>query len=133
MNKLIAGGLAALGLLFAALPQNAAAAEEEKPAPVERMKPLPVEEFYRNFEQVPTGEDLGALFGDRVYIGTAGMADRYNSLTLGWGATGILWQRPVAIVYIRENRFSFRFFEESPVFVLSWYAKKDMMLQDPRP
>ena len=94
----------------------------EQQTPPAKMKPLPVTEFYKHFEQIPVDKDLGELFGKRVYIGTAGNAENYNSLTLGWGATGILWSRPVAIVYIRENRFSYRYFEYSPVYVLSWYS-----------
>ena len=89
-----------------------------------RQKPLPVEDFYKHFEKVPVDKDKGELFGSRVYLGTAGNAENYNSLTLGWGATGVLWSKPVAIVYLRENRFSFRYFEESPVYVLSWYPAK---------
>lgn len=96
-------------------------AEEALPP---RQKPLPVEEFYKHFEKVPIDRDMGALFGGRVYLGTAGSPANYNTLTLGWGATGILWSKPVAIVYIRENRFSYRYFEESPVYVLSWYPAK---------
>ena len=99
-------------------------AAAEKVQPPAKMKPLPVAEFYKNFEQCKVGEDTGKLFGQRVYLGTAGSKDHYNTLTLGWGTTGILWSRPVAIVYIRENRFSYRFFEESPVYVLSWYPQK---------
>ena len=91
-----------------------------------RQKPLPVAEFYKQFEQVPIDKDTGALFGSRVYLGTAGNAANYNSLTLGWGATGVLWMKPVAIVYIRENRFSYRYFEESSIFVLSWYPAQHM-------
>ena len=91
-----------------------------------REKPLPVAEFLKNFEKVDTVKESGSLFGPRVYLGTAGTPENYNSLTLGWGATGVLWGRPTAIVYIRENRYSFRFFEESPVFVLSWYPKQHM-------
>ena len=93
-------------------------AEETLPP---RQKPLPVAEFYKHFERVSIEKDMGALFGGRVYLGTAGSPANYNTLTLGWGATGILWSKPVAIVYIRENRFSYRYFEESPVYVLSWY------------
>ena len=89
-----------------------------------RKKPLPVSEFYRHFDRVKTADEQGTLFGPRVYLGTAGTPEHYNSLTLGWGATGILWGKPAAIVYIRENRFSFRYFEKSPVFVLSWYPAK---------
>jgi flavin reductase (DIM6/NTAB) family NADH-FMN oxidoreductase RutF len=92
----------------------------------QKQKPLPVAEFYRNFEQIPIEKDMGALFGPRVYLGTAGTPERYNTLTLGWGATGVLWSRPSAIVYIRENRYSFRFFEENPIFVLSWYPEQHL-------
>ena len=91
-----------------------------------KQKPLPVAEFYKHFEQIPIEKDMGALFGSRVYLGTAGTPERYNSLTLGWGATGVLWSRPSAIVYIRENRYSFRFFEENPIFVLSWYPEQHL-------
>lgn len=91
-----------------------------------KQKPLPVAEFHKNFEQVPTDRETGELFGPRVYLGTAGTPKFYNSLTLGWGATGILWNRPTAIVYVRENRYSFLFFEQNPVFVLSWYPQRHM-------
>ena len=86
-----------------------------------RLRPLPLKEFYRNFEEVSVKKDTGTLFAPGVYLGTAGTPAHYNSLTLGWGASGVLWGKPAAIVYIRENRFSFRYFEANPVFVLSWY------------
>lgn len=89
-----------------------------------RRKPLPAAEFHKHFESVAIAADQGALFGPRVYLGTAGTPEHYNTLTLGWGATGILWGKPVAIVYIRENRFSYRYFEKFPVFTLSWYPEK---------
>ncbi len=105
--------LLAIGLKAAEIPQNP------------RRKPLPVEEFHKHFEKVPTDKDMGANFAARVYLGTAGDRDHYNSLTLGWGACGVLWGKPVAIVYIRETRFSHAYFEASPLFTLSWYADKD--------
>ena len=95
----------------------------EETLPV-RKKPLPVTEFYKHFKRVPAAGEKGTLFGPPVYLGTAGTPAHYNSLTLGWGATGVLWSKPVAIVYIRENRFSYRYFEKYPVFVLSWYPEK---------
>ena len=113
--------LSALFLAFGAF-----ASGESKAALPPRLRPLPLKEFYRNFEKVEVNRDSGALFGKRVYLGTAGTPAAYNTLTLGWGATGILWGRSVAIVYIRENRFSFRFFEASDIFTLSWYPKEFM-------
>ena len=86
-----------------------------------RMKPLPLEDFYKNFERVDTAKDIGPNFARRPYLGTAGNKEHYNSLTLGWGASGVLWSKPVAIVYIRQNRFSFAYFDAEPIFTLSWY------------
>ena len=112
--------LPAVGLLLACFVLSGA----DAPLPA-RLKPLPVKAFYETFEEVPVRKDTGALFAPGVYLGTAGTEAHYNSLTLGWGASGVLWGKPVAIVYIRENRFSFRYFEENPVFVLSWYGPKE--------
>ena len=89
-----------------------------------RQQPLPVEEFYKHFEKVPTNKETGALFAPRVFLGTAGDREHYNSLTLGWGACGVLWTRPVAIVYIHETRFSHAYFEAAPIFTLSWYGNE---------
>ena len=91
-----------------------------------RRKPLPVEEFLRHFENVPVSKDMGANFAERVYLGTGGNREHYNSLTLGWGACGVLWSKPVAIIYIRENRHSYAYFEAEPVFTLSWYPKEKL-------
>ena len=89
-----------------------------------RQKPLPVEEFLKRFESVPISKDMGANFASRIYLGTGGNSEHYNSLTLGWGACGVLWSKPVAIIYIRENRFSHAYFEAEPLFTLSWYSKE---------
>ena len=90
-----------------------------------RQKPLPVEEFLKRFESVPISKDMGANFASRIYLGTGGNSEHYNSLTLGWGACGVLWSKPVAIIYIRETRHSHAYFEAEPVFTLSWYSKEN--------
>lgn len=115
LNKVLLFGLLLAGTLLYGQDQLLA-----------RTKPLPVSEFYKHFEKLEIDKDSGSLFGPRVYLGTAGNRDNYNSLTLGWGASGVLWGKPAAIVYIRENRFSYRYFEKYPVFVLSWYPEKYM-------
>ena len=100
-------------LIGAELPQNA------------RLKPLPAEEFLKHFEKIPVSEDMGANFAARIYLGTAGNREHYNSLTLGWGACGVLWGKPVAIVYIRETRHSYAYFEAEPIYTLSWYPQEN--------
>jgi len=114
MKKIFCSALAAGGV-------SLAAADELPPA---RHQPLPVAEFYKVFQQVNAEDVEGASFFPGVFLGTAGTEEHYNSLTLGWGAFGSLWSRPVAIVYIRQNRYSYLFFEAEPIFTLSWYPEK---------
>lgn len=55
---------------------------------------------------------------------TAGTAYNYNSMTASWGGFGILWNKPIAIVFIRPHRYTYKFVEENPTFNLSFYTKE---------
>lgn len=39
-----------------------------------------------------------------------------NSMTIGWGATGILWRKPVFSVYIHRSRYSKHIFDAAEYF-----------------
>ena len=38
---------------------------------------------------------------------TAGTKDKFNTMTANWGGTGFLWNRPVAFIFIRPERYTF--------------------------
>ncbi len=63
-------------------------------------------------------------FHKRTALLTAGGISNYNSLTIGWGTIGVLWQRPVMYVYVKPERYSFKFMEENEYFTVSFYGKK---------
>ena len=42
-------------------------------------------------------------FHKRTALLTAGGISNYNSLTIGWGTIGVLWQRPVMYVYVKPE------------------------------
>ena len=44
----------------------------------------------------------------------------YNTMTAGWGGIGELWGRPVAFVFVRPERHTYRFTEESPYITLTF-------------
>lgn len=46
----------------------------------------------------------------------AGLDDRVNTLTVGWGGFGSIWGRKVAFMAIRPERFTFKFTEEADSF-----------------
>jgi flavin reductase (DIM6/NTAB) family NADH-FMN oxidoreductase RutF len=53
---------------------------------------------------------------------TAGSTEAFNTMTASWGGFGILWNKPVAFVFIRPQRHTFRFAEEHSGFTLSFFA-----------
>ena len=55
---------------------------------------------------------------------TAGTKEKFNSMTISWGAMGTLWRVPVLQIFIRPNRYTFKFLEENEYFTVSFYDKK---------
>ncbi|MEO0107802.1 MAG: flavin reductase [candidate division WOR-3 bacterium] len=51
---------------------------------------------------------------------TAGKGTRFNTMTASWGGFGVLWNRPLAIVFVRPTRYTFEFLEQTPRFTLSF-------------
>ena len=47
-----------------------------------------------------------------------------NTMTISWGGLGTLWERPVATVYVKKNRYTFAFMEESDYFTVSFYPEE---------
>ena len=42
----------------------------------------------------------------------------FNSMTISWGALGYLWGRPLAVVVVRPQRYTFEFMERNDSFSL---------------
>jgi flavin reductase (DIM6/NTAB) family NADH-FMN oxidoreductase RutF len=53
---------------------------------------------------------------------TAGVTGNFNTMTASWGATGILWNKPIAICFIRPHRYTFQFAEKYDFFTLSFFG-----------
>ena len=47
-----------------------------------------------------------------------------NTMTASWGGCGILWNRPVAFVFVRPQRFTFPLLETSDAFSLSFLPEE---------
>jgi flavin reductase (DIM6/NTAB) family NADH-FMN oxidoreductase RutF len=76
----------------------------------------------RIFRQTPPGELVNAidLIGEEWMLITAGNPERFNTMTASWGTLGVLWNLPVAICFIRPQRFTFQFAESSAYFTLNF-------------
>ena len=50
---------------------------------------------------------------------TSKAGDRVNSMTIGWGALGTDWNKPVFTAYVRESRFTRELLDKNPEFTVN--------------
>jgi len=62
--------------------------------------------------------------GHDSFLLTAGNISKFNTMTVGWAGMGYLWQKPVAFVFVRPQRFTYKFMEESEFFTISFFDEK---------
>jgi len=53
---------------------------------------------------------------------TAGTLEHYNTMTASWGHMGIMWNLPIAMAWIRPQRYTFEFTEQYSHFTLSFFT-----------
>ena len=82
---------------------------------------------YRVMEQktidLLNNEDIFNLIGKQWMLVTAGNQERFNTMTASWGGIGWLWNKPVAFVFIRPERYTHEFVEANERFTLSFYGE----------
>lgn len=51
---------------------------------------------------------------------STGTPEKFNTMTASWGGIGFLWNRPVATIFVRPERYTFGFIENTGRFSLSF-------------
>ena len=65
------------------------------------------------------------LIGDEYLLLTAGDKDNgYNTMTVSWAQLGFLWNKPVATIYVRPQRYTKQFIDNNELFTLSSYDER---------
>jgi flavin reductase (DIM6/NTAB) family NADH-FMN oxidoreductase RutF len=75
----------------------------------------------KKFTKIPVQElndNVFRLIGDDWMLITAGKPDHFNTMTASWGTAGILWHLPITICFIRPQRYTFEFMEDSEFYTL---------------
>jgi len=44
---------------------------------------------------------------------------RVNTMTIGWGATGIIWNKPALMVMVRKSRYTYQLINDADSFTVS--------------
>jgi len=80
-----------------------------------------------NYSQIqPTsieGNLIRKIASDWMLV-TAGDKNKFNTMTANWGGAGYLWNKPVAFVFVRPERYTYQFMEGSDGFTLSFFNEK---------
>ena len=51
--------------------------------------------------------------------------DSFNAMTIGWGTAGRLWNKPVMIVYVSEDRYTKALMDSSAYFTVSLFPEEN--------
>lgn len=54
---------------------------------------------------------------------TVGNMTSANSMTIAWGSFGFLWNKPIVIVYVSEDRFTKHLMDESEYFTITGFPE----------
>lgn len=79
---------------------------------------------FNKIDPVSLNENVFKIIGDDWMLITAGKADSFNMMTASWGTMGILWNKPIAICFIRPQRYTKQFTEKYDYFTLSFFEEK---------
>lgn len=69
-------------------------------------------------------ENAFDLIGKEWMLVTAGDKTEFNTMTASWGGMGWLWNKPVAFVFIRPERYTHEFVEHGARLTLSFYGER---------
>jgi len=80
-----------------------------------------------SFKEIAPG-DLQAnpfsLIGSDWMLISAGDTEKFNTMTASWGGLGILWNKPVATIYVRPQRYTHEFTSKNDFFTLTFFEEK---------
>ena len=62
------------------------------------------------------GKELGLL--------TAGTLDHFNSLTVMYGAEGMIWSKPAYFAFIKPERYTWEFVRDNDYFTVAYFPKE---------
>lgn len=85
------------------------------------MKRIEIKDLTENFFETISKEWM---------LVTAGTPDHFNTMTASWGGIGFLWNKPVAFVFIRPERYTYEFAEKNEYLTLSFLGDENRQIHN---
>ena len=64
-------------------------------------------------------ETVQALGEGRVLLASKGKGGKPNAMAIGWGTIGLIWGKPIFLVFVRPSRYTYRLIEEGGEFTVN--------------
>ena len=81
-------------------------------------------DHFSNIDPETISDNVFRLIGNDWMLITAGNMNSYNTMTASWGFMGILWNKPIAVCFIRPQRFTLGFVENNDYYTLSFFNEE---------
>ena len=62
-----------------------------------------------------------AAICDEWALLSAGNEEKFNTMTIGWGTMGVIWHKPVVTAFIRPQRYTKEFVDNSELFTVCFF------------
>lgn len=82
-----------------------------------------MKEIFKEISPYHLNDNVFQLIGKEWMLISAGKKDHYNMMTASWGGLGIMWNKPVAFIFVRPQRYTLEFLENSDYFTLNFFDK----------
>lgn len=73
-------------------------------------------------------ENFVEAIGKEWMLVTAGSKEGFNTMTASWGGIGFLWNKPVAFVFVRPERYTNEFIEKTDYLTLSFLGTENKQI-----
>ncbi len=83
-----------------------------------------MKEIFEEIDIESLPDNLFHLLDDDWMLITAGDKESFNTMTASWGSFGVLWEKPVAMAFIRPQRYTLKFIVNNSFFTMSFFAPK---------
>ena len=69
-------------------------------------------------------DNVFRMMGDENFLFAAGTIDSWNTMTAAWGGLGYLWEKRIAIGFVRPQRYTYQFVERRDHFTFSFLGTR---------
>jgi flavin reductase (DIM6/NTAB) family NADH-FMN oxidoreductase RutF len=81
-------------------------------------------EVFEEIDVKSLPDNVFQLLDEDWMLIAAGNKENFNLMTASWGSFGVLWNKPIAVIFIRPQRYTLSFVENNTCFTLSFFTQK---------